>query len=88
MGEVKNLVVVMNPIGIKECQKCGSCCKNMIIRGNFSKDTLEWFVKRGCGILKDKSIAIPFRCPHLTKDNMCDDYENRPKVCREYKCWK
>ncbi len=28
---------------------------------------------------------IDVRCEYLEKDNKCSDYENRPKVCREYK---
>jgi hypothetical protein len=24
------------------------------------------------------------RCPHLTADNLCAVYENRPQICRDY----
>jgi Fe-S-cluster containining protein len=24
------------------------------------------------------------RCPHLTDDNLCAVYENRPQICRDY----
>ena len=24
------------------------------------------------------------RCPHLTVDNLCAVYENRPQICRDY----
>ncbi|MEW5742210.1 MAG: YkgJ family cysteine cluster protein [Myxococcota bacterium] len=24
------------------------------------------------------------RCPHLSADNLCTQYENRPEVCRRY----
>jgi Fe-S-cluster containining protein len=30
----------------------------------------------------DKPLGL--RCPHLTADNLCGVYENRPQVCRDY----
>jgi Fe-S-cluster containining protein len=93
MGEVTNLVVVSNPLGISSCQQCGSCCKNIILRGPFSEKTKEWFIARGCGFMPDESVVIPFKCPHLQgRDGQmkyrCDIYETRPEVCKEYRCWK
>jgi Fe-S-cluster containining protein len=29
-------------------------------------------------------LMIPLPCPHLTKDNLCDCYANRPEICRKY----
>ncbi len=31
----------------------------------------------------DKPLGM--RCPHLTEDNLCSVYEQRPSICREYK---
>src|SRR5688500_3966855 len=31
----------------------------------------------------DKPVGM--RCPHLSADNLCSVYENRPKICRDYK---
>ncbi|MCP3169884.1 YkgJ family cysteine cluster protein [Myxococcus qinghaiensis] len=30
----------------------------------------------------DKPLGL--RCPHLTQDNLCSMYENRPNICRDY----
>lgn len=30
----------------------------------------------------DKPLGL--RCPHLTQDNLCSVYENRPDICRDY----
>lgn len=30
----------------------------------------------------DKPLGL--RCPHLTEDNLCGVYEQRPAVCRDY----
>jgi len=30
----------------------------------------------------DKPLGL--RCPHLTEDNLCGVYEQRPSVCRDY----
>ena len=101
MGEVNNLVVVTSPVGNKDCERCGSCCKNIILKQKFSPEMEEWFIARGCGIMPDGSIVIPFKCPHLIingKDSLvkdleegrafCDIYKTRPKKCKEYQCWK
>lgn len=30
----------------------------------------------------DKPVGM--RCPHLTADNLCAVYDNRPQICRDY----
>ncbi len=32
------------------------------------------------------ALAKPLgmRCPHLTADNLCAIYQNRPRICRDY----
>ncbi|MFY2562355.1 YkgJ family cysteine cluster protein [Corallococcus terminator] len=30
----------------------------------------------------DKPLGL--RCPHLTENNLCSMYENRPSICRDY----
>jgi len=102
MGEVTNLIVVSNPIGNTECQRCGGCCKNIVLKQKFNDEMNEWFQARGCALMPDGSIAIPFQCPHLkkkiykdsilgptlTNEYECDIYETRPEVCKDYRCWK
>jgi hypothetical protein len=68
MGEVKNLIVIQAiPPDRKECVRCGECCKNLILTGNFSDKTKAWLEARGCGFLPDGRLIIPFKCPHLKK---------------------
>nr|WP_217917385.1 MULTISPECIES: YkgJ family cysteine cluster protein [unclassified Myxococcus] len=31
----------------------------------------------------DKPLGL--RCPHLREDNLCDVYEERPAICRDYR---
>lgn len=31
-------------------------------------------------------LTFNYRCRHLTEDNLCAIYENRPKYCREFFC--
>ena len=66
------------------CKKCGECCRQLI----FSIPTLpdnyiEYYEKKNCKIFGSK-IIIPYICPHLTADNLCSIYENRPELCKEY----
>jgi hypothetical protein len=40
-----------------------------------------------CCVAPDiSSLGKPLgvRCPHLTPDNLCAVYENRPQICRDY----
>ncbi len=40
-----------------------------------------------CCVAPDiSSLGKPLgvRCPHLTEDNLCAVYENRPQICRDY----
>lgn len=73
---------------MKECSKCGACCKTLSFQiedpdGRWK----EYYEAHGCKVLGEGMIMIliPMRCPHLTEGNLCDIYENRPKVCRDFK---
>ncbi len=77
------------------CSKCNAlCCKYVALQidnpetpGDF--DDIRWyishknvyvFVENG-----DWFICFLSRCKFLTKDNKCAIYENRPRICRNYK---
>ena len=66
------------------CKKCGQCCKQLIFfipsqPANF----VEYYEKKGC-TLEGSKITIPYICPHLTENNLCGIYEDRPALCKEY----
>lgn len=82
---------------IHNCKKCGACCHMTISLG--LEDVTKWAEERDVEILKqvcwltdDKKEApllLAFKptegkCPFLNAQNMCDIYEHRPKVCREF----
>jgi len=56
-----------------QCKKCGSCCK--ILNTHLPKRKEDQLVikelNRGDGI-----------CRHLSEDNLCMIYEDRPNICR------
>jgi len=52
-----------------ECQQCGDCCKDIILSKN-----------------KSLSIEVDGKpvCKFLNEDNMCNNYKDRPYICRIY----
>lgn len=52
-----------------KCDKCGLCCRCLRDNPNVKGTPLEK-MDRGDGV-----------CKHLTKDNLCDIYKNRPDIC-------
>ena len=78
-----------------QCDDCsGLCCRYFALpietpedKGDY--DDIRWylchkditvFVEDG-----DWYINIKNKCKHLTKDNKCDIYNKRPRICRGYK---
>lgn len=74
-----------------ECQ--ARCCRYITIQVDAPRlkadfDEIVWWLAH-----EDVSVyffgrrwhvEIQTRCKHLTKDNLCDAYEDRPSVCRDY----
>lgn len=63
---------------IFQCQMCGNCCRNV--------DRYYKLLPKLRELLKDDSICFPYNsydgvCEHLTPDNKCAIYEQRPIVC-------
>ena len=54
-----------------ECKMCGKCCEIP------TKERLEAY-----GDVKPETQFLD-GCPHL-KDGRCDDYDNRPRMCRDF----
>ena len=71
-----------------KCSECKtkSCCKEFTIRVKVSSETKGSIFETHFG---DGYYIIPIKiehtCPHLI-DGLCDIYEDRPDVCRNYKC--
>ena len=75
------------------CEKCvGLCCRYLALpidtpesKGDF--DDVRWYLAHeGISVfVEDGDWYIANRCKYLTRDNRCDIYENRPRLCRGYK---
>ena len=74
------------------CKRCGFCCRSC--NAMISKQDIEMLCKYlQCSFEEfyekymDKNTRIPYLklpCPFLNKDNDCDVYPARPKVCKEF----
>lgn len=81
-----------------KCQKCGDCCRTFYFKMKLpTKDqpVLDFLqfrhkVTHGYWILQDDILYlyIPIPCDHLTPNNLCDVYEDRPLICHRYWCKK
>jgi len=77
------------------CQKCaGLCCRYIALpietpESKADYDDIRWYLAHeGISVFvedEDWFINIANRCKYLNKDNLCDIYEHRPKICRGYK---
>ena len=55
-----------------ECDRCGVCCKNIRLSEFYSEE-----LDRGDGV-----------CIHLTADNLCEIYSERPLFCNIDAYWE
>lgn len=82
-------------MSVNICEKCqGLCCRYIALpietpstRGDF--DDVRWYLAHeGITVFvedDDWYINIASRCKHLTRDNLCEIYAKRPRICRGYK---
>ena len=78
------------------CQHSGNCCRNLMIVNNGvplhdagvfaeAKQTKPHVYNRFFPKNQTKTGRITgYDCHCLTRDNYCNDYENRPKFCHNY----
>ncbi len=76
------------------CKKCpGLCCKYIALpietpEDKSDYDDIRWYLAHeGMSVFvedDDWYINISSRCRYLNRDNLCDVYEHRPKICRKY----
>jgi Fe-S-cluster containining protein len=44
----------------------------------------EYFKAHNCKIEGNK-VLVPYKCPHLTDDNLCDIHEKKPFLCKQFR---
>ena len=76
------------------CTKCpGLCCKYIALpietpEDKSDYDDIRWYLAHeGTSVFVEDGdwyLNISSRCRYLNRDNMCDVYEERPKICRKY----
>lgn len=77
------------------CHTCnGMCCRYLAlpIEKPTTKDDFEdirWYLAHhGTSIFVEDGdwyIQVDNHCRHLTKKNLCNIYDHRPRICRDYK---
>lgn len=89
MKKKKQTVVIRG-----SCKMCGKCCNNISLyidskwlksKRQFSNATQKYdYLCRFeiCG--KTETGQLKFSCKCLSKDGTCDDYENRPNLCKTF----
>lgn len=63
------------------CIRCGACCSAYVRKGTTELVLLEEITSM------DEVEVVA--CPHLrivNNQHVCNNYENRPQVCRDYNC--
>ena len=80
---------------MSECQKCGTCCREMnsppfapAMRGRVDESwrlphRLYHNYIEGLELFAGRPDGSP--CFWLNKDNSCSEYEHRPEICCEHK---
>lgn len=79
----------------KNCESCDAkCCKSVVIEIDAPEkiedfEEIKWFVSHkdvNVFVDEDKKWYLEFLtpCEFLGEKNKCTNYENRPKICRDY----
>lgn len=80
---------------LTKCIKCkAKCCKHIAMEidrptTKTDYDNIRWYLLHENIIVyidgdKKWTLEMAAKCKNLGPDNSCLDYENRPKICREY----
>ncbi len=56
------------------------------VRAHGLDDTTLGSLRRGARQLANGLVRIQHRCQHLTPNNLCAIYADRPAICRAYIC--
>lgn len=68
-----------------ECKKCGKCCSNFLPLTKKDVERIKKVAKTENVNLLDKEWYQT--CPFLNNKKLCDIYEDRPTICREFTCY-
>lgn len=76
------------------CRQCGACCRRLQLQPGKkwlrSKSDFKALVKKHPEFARfkisgrDPQRLLVFNCTQLGADNRCQDYENRPQLCRDF----
>ena len=74
-----------------KCSMCGGCCSCMLPLTKEEQKRIKQLIK--VKNLKPRSLPvvavdIDLTCPLLTEDHKCSIYDERPYICRIFKCDK
>ena len=72
-----------------ECSKCGSCCSSLLPLKQSEITFLRKLIKNrhlNPHTQPKVVVAIDLTCPFLTDDYECSIYNDRPFICRVFKC--
>lgn len=74
-----------------KCSKCGECCSNLLPLTKQEIKHLKEIVKKRH--LKPHyhilmNVQYDMTCPFLTDDHKCSIYDDRPYICKLFKCDK
>jgi len=73
----------------KECEKCGSCCKYLLLDATLEDAAREPLIvlkanHKGSGYCLNSRDRKDLGCAFLD-GNLCGIYETRPDMCRDFK---
>jgi len=71
---------------MSECQKCGECCRRIMIGTDLPDELAELMAVHFGRPINRIGMEIEHRCRNLGDDNLCMDYHNRPDYCRKFMC--
>ncbi|MCO6438847.1 MAG: YkgJ family cysteine cluster protein [Phycisphaerae bacterium] len=76
------------------CEHCtAACCRYLALpldkpRSKRDYDDIRWYIlHEGISVFVEDGdwyIQIQTRCKHLGANNLCQIYDTRPEICREY----
>lgn len=71
------------------CKQCGKCCRMIYFKISKNPMEIAFYKTRGFEVVtlhksRTNYVKLQSKCPHLTEDNKCDIYTNRPMACRTF----
>ena len=76
------------------CSQCGKCCKEFAFeldgKGTWIKEFIKFleFTRPDSFLGVPNGLRIIVKCKYLSEDNICNIYNERPEICRDFLCKK